>query len=264
MSQDPFSQKKQQILKEIATTLGDVPDLSPKGSIDELCIPIMNLINAHQDMVTTSSCSGRVSVFVEGVKIKDESHTKIGGKGDGGHWLYVSHGKNSIDNWFQDKFEYSKVPSNELNHLSTRYILFKFEPLILHAKCRNLETASALYTTAMGCGFRESGIGINNIVAIRISLKLDIPIGYYNETNDKFVAFVDENYLKIVTQLSLDRFNENEKRLNMLYDAISKMEVHSKTPSNQETKVERRERKRKEGLERQKQKQQAQEQPLDE
>jgi len=259
MSQDPFLQKKQAILKEINTTLGDVPDLSPKGSIDELCIPIMNLINAHDDMVTTSSCSGRVSVFVEGVKIKTQDHVKIGGKGDGGHWLFVSHDKNNIQDWYQNKFEYSSVPSVQLNELSTRYILYKFEPLILHVKCRNLETASALYTTAMSCGFRESGIGINNIVAIRISIKLDIPIGFYDEVDDKFIAFVDENYLKIVTQLSLDRFQENEKRLGMLYDAISKMEVKSQEAGEkEETKEERRERKRKEGLEKQRQKQKEQ------
>lgn len=250
MSQDPFAQKKKSILEEIATTLGDVPDLSPKGSIDELCIPIMNLINAHNDMVTTSSCSGRVSVFVEGVKVKSSEHTKIGGKGDGGHWLFVSHDKNAIQDWFKDKFQYSRVPSDQLKSQKTRYILFKFEPLILHVKCRDYTTASALYTTAMSCGFRESGIGINNIVAIRISIKLDIPIGYYDEESDKFVSFVDENYLKIITQQSLDRFNENEKRLDMLYTAIAKMEIKQppKTTEKQETKEERRERKRMEGL----------------
>lgn len=259
MSQDPFIQKKNQILREIETTLGAVPDLSPKGSIDELCIPIMNLINAHNDMVTTSSCSGRLSVFVEGSKVKGEDNSKIGGKGDGGHWIFVSHDKNDIKDWFKDKLIYSSVPYDQLNELRTRYILFKFEPLILHVKCRNLETASVLYKTAMGCGFRETGIGINNIVAIRISIKLDIPIGYYDEDNDKFIAFVDENYLRLVTQLSLDRFNENEKRLAMLYEAISKMDAELKQPSKEESKEERRERKRREGLERQKRTQVAQE-----
>lgn len=48
----------------------------------------------------------------------------------------------------------------------------------MHVKCRNLPTASALYTAAMACGFRESGIGSNNLVGIRISLKLDAPLGY--------------------------------------------------------------------------------------
>ncbi|CCH46567.1 tRNA wybutosine-synthesizing protein [Wickerhamomyces ciferrii] len=255
MSQDSFLQKKNQILSQIETTLGNVPDISPKGSIDELCVPIMNLINSHNDMVTTSSCSGRVSVFLEGVKVKDEgSSSKIGGKGDGGHWLFVEHDKTKIQDWHKDKFQYGQVPTT--SDLSTRYILFKFEPLILHVKCRNYETASALYTTAMGCGFRESGIGINNIVAIRISIKLDIPIGYYNQENDTPIAFVTEEYLQMITQLSLDRFEENERRLNMLYEAISKMQVQApKDSEQQETKEQRRERKRKEGLAKQQQKQ---------
>jgi tRNA wybutosine-synthesizing protein 3 len=110
-----------------------------------------------------------------------------------------------------------------------------------------LKQAQKLYQVAMNCGFRETGIGINNLVAIRISIKLDIPIGYLNvESQD---VFVTEEYLNLVTKLSLERFKENEKKLKQLYDAIEVL--NTTVEQHIETKEERRDRKRREGLERQ-------------
>lgn len=239
---DPFDQKKESILKEITSTNEGNRDLSPKGSIDQRCIPIMELINSNKDMVTTSSCSGRVSVFIEGIKEQE----KIGSKGNEGHWIYVNH-EPTINNWYECmdfRYNLDSFPQSEL----TRFILFKFEPLILHVKCRDNVIANELYKTAMNCGFRESGIGNNNIVAIRISIKLDIPIGYYE--NDVHILTVNENYLKFITKLSLDRFNENFKKLDQLYKAIvalNSMDLRANVVQK-ESKEERRERKIKEGM----------------
>lgn len=43
-------------------------DLSPKGSVDKAIRPLLTEINSVEGLVTTSSCAGRVSVFVEGEK----------------------------------------------------------------------------------------------------------------------------------------------------------------------------------------------------
>ncbi|GMG39335.1 unnamed protein product [Ambrosiozyma monospora] len=279
---EPFDQKKAAILSEIDITSSDNPDASPKGTIDELCIPIIKLINSHKDMFTTSSCSGRISVFVEGskkaktkklaskteepdttitsgVSERNQGETndnfKIGAKGEGGHWLFVTHDDSKLDNWWKDKninFENNSSKIQDLN-LSTRYVLFKFEPLILHVKTRDFESASKLYTTAMNCGFRESGIGVNNIVAIRISIRLDIPIAYLEtkENGDdegRIVSLVTEDYLGLITKLGYDRFQENRKKLNHLYDEIEQHLIHAKEEPKKESKDERRERKRMEGL----------------
>ena len=40
-------------------------DLSKKGSIDDQIIDLVQYINAHENFFTTSSCSGRISVFSE-------------------------------------------------------------------------------------------------------------------------------------------------------------------------------------------------------
>jgi tRNA wybutosine-synthesizing protein 3 len=38
-------------------------DLSPKGSVDVKCLPVMEVLNTHDDYITTSSCSGRIALF---------------------------------------------------------------------------------------------------------------------------------------------------------------------------------------------------------
>lgn len=82
-------------------------DLSPKGSVDEGIRDLIGEINQIEGYVTTSSCAGRTSIFVEGKKNTEtdiseeaedekgegelETRAGVGGKGGGGKWLYVSH-----------------------------------------------------------------------------------------------------------------------------------------------------------------------------
>ncbi|AJP38741.1 AHL_G0019810.mRNA.1.CDS.1 [Saccharomyces cerevisiae] len=263
-AQDAFEQKKKAILSEIDSTQ---PDLSPKGTIDELCLPIIDLINASANMVTTSSCSGRVSVFLEGTKLYN-GEVKIGGKGQGGKWLYVTHDRGKVIGWLDElrsksefAFELSdnKIPVEQVTG-STRYILYKYEPFILHVKCRDFQAASKLYNAAMSCGFRESGIGSNNLVAIRINIKLDVPIGYLDEDSDTLKLFVSPEYVSVLDSLSLSKFDENTRKMQALYDRIER-ELSTPAPDSNskvdiipiETKEERRERKKREGMERQRQ-----------
>lgn len=106
-----FKTHKSRILVEIESP---TPDASPKGSIDVQILPLINRLNQHDRIFTTSSCSGRVSVFFEGLKkiatttatpryseqnqqagktsVGDAvGNAGIGGKGEGGKWLFVSH-----------------------------------------------------------------------------------------------------------------------------------------------------------------------------
>lgn len=263
--QNPFDQKKKAILAEINSL---EPDLSPKGTIDQLCLPIMHLINSHKDMITTSSCSGRISVFVEGAKLINKKDVKSGGKGLGGRWLFVTHEQDEVLNWLnniseteQIRFQSVDDNTNEFDN-SVRYILYKYEPFILHVKCRDFQMASKLFNVAMSCGFRESGIGSNNIVAIRINIKLDIPIGFLDEKdNNMLTFFVSKQYINnVLNKLTISKFIENKKKMDELYATIDK-EIISKPLDSKfnsqseikETKEERRERKRREGLERQRQ-----------
>lgn len=212
--QDSFAQKKQSILKEISINGPENLDASPKGTIDEHCIPIINLINSHRDMVTTSSCSGRVSVYLEGTQ------NKLVLKGNEGKWIFVTHDTSNLENWYKS-IDFQYVHEYPTSSYDARSILYKFEALILHVKCRDQATANKLYSVAMNCGFRESGIGSNYNVAIRTSIKLDVPVGYLGD-GDIYRCFVTEDYLKYITNVSFDRFRENFKKLDQLYLAIEK------------------------------------------
>jgi len=142
-----FEARKQNILEQLDPPHGEYHDLSPKGSIDE---PIRNLIdelNSLEGVVTTSSCSGRLSVFLEGRKIGsdsadlgaegEESRAGPGGKGGGGTWLFISH--SPIEDTdatgasdFMSTFGLQKsIAKNEVTHsVSSRYIHLKFEPMV--------------------------------------------------------------------------------------------------------------------------------------
>ena len=96
-----FTAKKAKILQQLAVPEGEYTDLSPKGSVDEGIRTLIDDVNAHPGLVTTSSCAGRVSVFLEGKRTADAADpgetavpaqlAGVGGKGGGGKWLFVSH-----------------------------------------------------------------------------------------------------------------------------------------------------------------------------
>lgn len=61
-----FTRRKQAILEQLSVPDEDYTDLSPKGTIDAGIRDLIDEINGLDGLVTTSSCGGRVSVFLEG------------------------------------------------------------------------------------------------------------------------------------------------------------------------------------------------------
>ncbi|OAG37911.1 hypothetical protein AYO21_07883 [Fonsecaea monophora] len=107
-----FAAKKSRILADLNQPEGAYSDNSPKGTVDAQIRDLIDEINRYEGLVTTSSCAGRVAVFVEGPRVEgrgddrqdgghdeDEVETwagqdgqRGGGRGKGGgRWLYVSH-----------------------------------------------------------------------------------------------------------------------------------------------------------------------------
>ena len=104
---ETFVSRKRKILAELSIPDAEYTDLSPKGSVDEGIRDLICDINALPGLVTTSSCAGRISVFLEGRKSKPQHQPALlgqdeasnepqrqfvpsGGKG-AGKWLFVSH-----------------------------------------------------------------------------------------------------------------------------------------------------------------------------
>src|SRR5690349_4766931 len=67
-----FVAKKSVILSNLSTPASSYEDASPKGSVDIAIVDLIHGINGFDGFVTTSSCSGRISVFVEGKKRSED------------------------------------------------------------------------------------------------------------------------------------------------------------------------------------------------
>lgn len=111
-----FAQRK-------AHTLSAV-DLSPKGSIDTPILPLIELLNSHHLISTTSSCSGRISVFLDG-------ELSTTGKGGGGRWVLISHEVVEVSDAVERVWkEMSFDADNEGKITGRRFLHFKFEPMV--------------------------------------------------------------------------------------------------------------------------------------
>lgn len=165
-----FVAKKQNILSALATPLSSYTDRSPKGSVDDGIRDLIDRINRLEGIVTTSSCAGRISVFLQGRNrllqgdVEDEDPEGFqegfekgggnqdgsgdglrqfkpvpGGKGRGGRWLFVSHEPIKVpskedlgDTPLSTLFGLSPMPlaSQELNTSQVRFVRFQFEPMV--------------------------------------------------------------------------------------------------------------------------------------
>ncbi|KJX96644.1 trna wybutosine-synthesizing protein [Zymoseptoria brevis] len=186
-----FTERKRKILSQLDIPEDAYTDLSPKGSVDAGIRGFVDEINALPGFVTTSSCAGRVSVFVDGSGKKvtasvnavdpdddiegDEDQgdrnaanatSAAGGGKGGGSWLFVSH--DSVDlaalKDDGDVLELcgfgrdSKISFPSPDGSRPRFVHFRFEPMILHMLTASPTHATHAHTSAMSAGFRESGI----------------------------------------------------------------------------------------------------------
>jgi len=143
-----FNSKKSKILEQLAIPDQDYSDLSPKGSVDEPVRELVGEINQLEGFVTTSSCSGRVAVYLEGISKQsrqDDSRDAqatvtngiaSGGKG-GGQWLFVSHDPVDLSKHVADgalKTSFGLPNGREVafpqSSKAIRFVHLKFEPLV--------------------------------------------------------------------------------------------------------------------------------------
>lgn len=160
-----FHLRKSTILHSLALSPETYTDLSPKGSIDAGIRPLIERLNALDGVVTTSSCAGRISVFLEGEKgpsgegWEEGGGERVvpGGKGRGGKWLFVSHDpldeegelKKEKGSWgrvlgvedggggergknigMENNCDYDKGGWRNLDVRRTRFVRFQFEPMV--------------------------------------------------------------------------------------------------------------------------------------
>ncbi|KAL4201425.1 hypothetical protein AMTRI_Chr02g258630 [Amborella trichopoda] len=137
-----FEKRKGMALAALASELGDK---SPKGSVDAPILLLLRTINAIPSYFTTSSCSGRISILLHPHTITKKNKKKAG------DWLFVSHEPANPEAVVRLLFD------EQEREQDGGLVVFRFEPFILAVDCIDVASAQSLVSTAISCGFRESG-----------------------------------------------------------------------------------------------------------
>ncbi|KAG6099967.1 hypothetical protein E4U31_004183 [Claviceps sp. LM219 group G6] len=262
-----FEAKKARILHDLAVPAAEYTDASPKGTIDTGIRDLIDEINTAEGFVTTSSCAGRVSVFLEGRKVAlaaadghgeaAEAHAGassgsasqvagVGGKGAGGTWLFVSHDIVEGQDWV-DGLALMRGGNAEGEETETetgteegrrRLIHFKFEPMILHILTASPSHAQALLQAALQAGFRESGAlniapqadsSTTPMVAVRsMGLSFESLIGFESSRSGSRHALVTASHLRLLMGIARERFAENSKRIERFRGAFASRVLESR------------------------------------
>ncbi|KAK4694715.1 hypothetical protein P7C71_g2912, partial [Lecanoromycetidae sp. Uapishka_2] len=211
-----FATKKEAILASLAVPDSSYTDLSPKGSVDEAIKSLIDRINSLEGIVTTSSCSGRISVFLEGsskAASRDESIRTV-----------------EEDEVFSSQSkEQTAVPGGKGMGAA---INAGFRESGVQS-LKNLDDPNAFPMVAI----RSSGLALESIV------------GYMSgeDGSDQCVhAVVGENYLRMMMKLANERFKTNTERIHRFEEDLFQRDKES--PAIWEDKKTRQARKRAEGL----------------
>ncbi|KAM5256408.1 tRNA wybutosine-synthesizing protein 3 homolog [Ctenodactylus gundi] len=174
-------------------------DLSRKGSVDEDVVEIVQLLNSQEQFFTTSSCAGRILLLDGGINSFEIQKQNC-------CWLLVTHKPCVKDDVMMALKK------------STGDAVLKFEPLVLHVQCRQLQDAQLLHTVAVDSGFRNSGITIGKkgktMLAVRSTHGLEVPLSH----NGKLM--VTEEYIDFLLNIANQKMEENKKRIDRFYNCL--------------------------------------------
>ncbi|XP_054422834.1 tRNA wybutosine-synthesizing protein 3 homolog [Pteronotus mesoamericanus] len=192
-------------------------DLSRKGSVDEDVAEIVQLLNGREQFFTTSSCSGRIILL-------DESINGFEVKKQNCCWLLVTH-KPCIKD---DLMVALKNANGDA--------VLKFEPLVLHVQCRQLEDAQILHSVAIESGFRNSGITVGKrgktMLAVRSTHGLEVPLSHRGK------LMVTEDYIDFLLKIANQKMEENKKRIERFYNCLQQaLERQTITKSHPKEKI---------------------------
>jgi len=191
-----FTSQKQKYLEGLAKT---EKDRSKKGDVDDAIRPLLDAINACAEYYTTSSCAGRIDLFVE----------PASGKKHEGQWLYVSHDE-------ADEDEVRKALTS-LPEDASGTVWFRMEGAILHVCAANLDAADQFLKQCKAAGWKHSGVtGTSPRIMIEAttSERIDVPVAKDDSlfVPEKFIA-----YLMKEANRKLERTRKKIKRLEKTF-----------------------------------------------
>ncbi|XP_068396218.1 tRNA wybutosine-synthesizing protein 3 homolog isoform X2 [Eschrichtius robustus] len=150
-------------------------DLSRKGSVDEDVVELVQLLNGREQFFTTSSCAGRIILLDQGINGSEVQKQNC-------CWLLVTHKPCVKD----DVIVALKKANGDA--------ILKFEPLVLHVQCRQLQDAQ--------------------ILAVRSTHGLEVPLTH------KGKLMVTEEYINFLIKIANQKMEENKKRIERFYNCL--------------------------------------------
>jgi tRNA wybutosine-synthesizing protein 3 len=193
-----------------------------KQLIDSRVIPVLNIINSHEDYYSTSSCSGRVFLLAlpsPGAKKESIILTK---------WHEV--------------FSQVQLDDGIIKWKKHRYLFLLAQAAIFHVIVRNLSSALHLRNLGEEAGFKYSSLRsikplkkskeVNSVndnstfeetvfysdakitVELLSTERLNIPIGIDQK------IMVDDEYLKFIVKISNDAMRKTHKKLIKLENIL--------------------------------------------
>ncbi len=193
-----FDRQKATYLKKLSS---DAKDRSKKGDVDVQILPLLDAINGHPDYYTTSSCAGRIDLFVE----------PASGKKHEGEWLFVSH----------DAVVFKDLEKIITGRLPTNTTWFRMEGAILHVCCRDMDVAETFLRLCKETGWKHSGIMSSGssttgriIIESTTSERMDVPVAKDDE------LFVPEKFVGFLVKEANEKLLRTREKMNRLEKAV--------------------------------------------
>lgn len=195
-----FDEQRARYLAKLASS---AKDRSKKGDVDREIVPLLDAINAHPDLYSTSSCAGRIDLFVE----------PVSGKKHEGEWLFVSHQE------VKEK-ELLAALQSQLPVLSTRVsatLWFRMEGAILHVCCRDLNAADRFLKACKASGWKHSGVtGTSPRIMVEAvtSERMDVPIAKDG------ALFVPETFVSFLVKEANRKLARTREKMARLINSL--------------------------------------------
>ncbi|MFQ5531576.1 MAG: tRNA wybutosine-synthesizing 3 family protein [Candidatus Nanoarchaeia archaeon] len=214
MARDGFKQRKQDTLNKL--------DKSSKGHWDKKISKLCDKINIMDNYYTTSSCSGRIVIMVDGDKKSKNLFIKI------------YHDLLKFEDFKKDLGKITKnIPQSTPNHPPLKVktknlkdnktvnksflIKFKQEPCILHVACKDFKGAQRLYNKAKLAGWKKSGIiasGKRFVVELNSTERIEFPIVGEGK------LLIGDDFLKAIVKKTNENLKKSWKKIEKLEKSL--------------------------------------------
>jgi len=172
-------------------------DARRTGAVDPPMVPLLDVLNGRENYVTTSSCSGRITL------------------------LSTAPSERKGETFFYRKWHrpvlFDEVWDAIREYRSGGRLILKLDPFILHVGARDLDSALLLLRVARSAGVKIAGIQSVDDAKVHLEIRgIDsVALPVWDES-----VLVSEKYVRYLVHYLNWKMIRNQQRLERLYDAV--------------------------------------------